>query len=81
MKLKDYLESDSVEAANVYEAWETLRDSENPLAVGDVLETELGQIRICKYVGFEEAKWILPEVKVATEIAPASDENTTAGKI
>jgi len=29
--------------------------------VGDILETELGEIQLYKYVGFEEAKWIVPE--------------------
>ena len=40
-----------------------MRDSEEPLAVGDLLETEDGQLRICKYVGFEPAQWVLPEPK------------------
>jgi hypothetical protein len=31
--------------------------------VGDLLETEDGQLRICKYVGFEPAQWVLPEPK------------------
>jgi hypothetical protein len=81
VKLKDYIEAGSVEAANVYEAWESLRSSESPLEVGDILETELGQIRICKYVGFEAAKWILPEVKAPAEPIPAAGEVSTAGNI
>ena len=35
--------------------------SEQPLRVGDLLETEDGQLRICKYVGFEPAQWVVPE--------------------
>ncbi len=31
--------------------------------MGDLLETEDGQLRICKYVGFEPAQWVLPEPK------------------
>lgn len=69
VKLKDYEESANVEAANPYEAWEQLRNSERPLEVGDVLETELGELRIYKYVGFEEAKWILPEQKGGPTLA------------
>ena len=69
VKLKDYEEGASIEAANPYEAWEALRPTENTLEVGDILETELGELRIYKYVGFEEAKWILPEQKNAPTLA------------
>lgn len=72
VKLKDYAEADSVEASSTYEAWELLRSSESPLQVGDVLEDELGAIRICKYIGFEDAKWILPEVKPGSEAVPVT---------
>ena len=67
VKLKDYLEAESIEAVNTYEAWELLRSTELPLQVGDILESELGGIKICKYIGFDDAKWILPEVKPAPE--------------
>lgn len=70
VKLKDFLEAGSVDAANAYEAWDSLRAAEQPLDVGDVLESELGEIRIYKYIGFENAKWILPEVKPAQEAVP-----------
>ena len=30
-----------------------------PLAVGDLLESGDGQLRICKYVGFEPAQWVI----------------------
>ena len=71
-KLKDYAEAESIEADNTYEAWESLRATERPLEVGDILESELGAIKICKYVGFEDAKWIIPEVKPAIDAAPAA---------
>ena len=61
VKPKDYEQSGEVEAENEYAAWAVLRNSETPLAVGDLLEFAEGQLRICKYVGFEEARWILPE--------------------
>ena len=31
--------------------------------VGDLLESEDGTLRIFEFVGFEEAQWVLPEVK------------------
>jgi hypothetical protein len=33
--------------------------------VGDVLEDESGVLRICKYTGFEEAHWVMPEPPAA----------------
>lgn len=64
VKPKDYEEGGQVEAANEYEAWRLLRDSGRPLVVGDLLETDSGDLRICKYVGFEVAQWIVPEVAI-----------------
>jgi hypothetical protein len=61
VKPKDYEPAGEVEAENEYAAWAVLRNSERPLGVGDILETPLGQLRICKYVGFEEARWFVPE--------------------
>jgi len=73
VKRKDYEESGSLESANEYSAWKELKESEQPLRVGDLLETESGQLRICKYVGFDEATWLAPEVKTGLEgIPPAS---------
>jgi len=62
---KDYEESEQIEAVNEYDAWQRLRSSERPLEVGDLLQTEQGELRICKYVGFETAQWMLPEPKDA----------------
>ena len=64
-KPKDYEQRGTVEAAHEYDAWRLLRDSEEPLGVGDLLETEAGQLRIYKYVGFDAAQWVLPEPKDA----------------
>ena len=61
VKPRDYEPGDQIEAVNEYDAWRQLRESNQPLAVGDLLETEDGQLRICKYVGFEPAQWVLPE--------------------
>jgi len=75
LKPKDYELRGEVEAQHEYDAWRKLRESGEPLAVGDLLEAlpqsangptgdptgGPGQLRICKYVGFEPAEWLLPE--------------------
>ena len=78
-KPKDYEEIHAVEAPNVYAAWMSLKDTERALEVGDILESEAGDLRIYKYVGFEEAQWQLPEPKPVVEgtqgaSAPAGDQ-------
>ena len=60
VKRKDYEEAGQIEAANEYAAWDNLRVSEKPLEIGDLLEMETGDLRICKYIGFEPAAWVLP---------------------
>jgi hypothetical protein len=59
-KLKDYEPGDTVEAPTAYAAWIALRGSTAPLDIGDILEAE-GDLRILKYIGFEEARWFVPE--------------------
>lgn len=60
VKRKDYEENGQIVAANEYAAWDQLRSSRQPLEVGDLLETDSGELRICKYIGFEAAAWLLP---------------------
>lgn len=60
VKRKDYEENGRIEAANEYAAWDQLRSSRQPLEIGDLLETDGGELRICKYIGFEAAAWVLP---------------------
>ena len=67
LKPKEYEPRGEVQARHEYEAWQLMRESEEPIAVGDILETEDGQLRICKYVGFEPAQWVLPEQKQQAE--------------
>lgn len=62
IKPRDYDARQEVEAATPYAAYFDLRDSEEPLAVGDVLECG-GMLYIFKFVGFEEARWVVPEPK------------------
>jgi len=69
VRAKDYEEGGQVTASNEYHAWRLLREAERPLDIGDLLETEQGGLRICKYVGFEAAQWVLPEVKLPAEPA------------
>jgi hypothetical protein len=73
LKPKEYEPRGEVEARHEYEAWQLMRDTGEPIAVGDLLESEDGQLRICKYVGFEPAQWVLPEPKHHAE------PETTAG--
>ncbi|MEK7409098.1 MAG: hypothetical protein AAB225_28890 [Acidobacteriota bacterium] len=61
VKRRDYQEGDRIEAATPYAAWSELRERSTPLRVGDLLEGEAGELRICKYVGLEEARWVVPE--------------------
>ena len=73
VKPKDYELIQTLEASGPYAVWMALKDSDGPLLVGDILEAECGQLRIYKYVGFEEAQWQVPEVKPSsTEAAPAN---------
>ena len=72
VKLKDYEPGSVVEAASPYALWLALRESDNALAVGDLVEVvgdlieavgqvPAGELRILKYIGFEEARWYVPE--------------------
>ena len=61
VKRKDYDAAGTVEASSEYAAWSLLRETGCALSVGDLLETGAGELRICKYVGFEAAHWLLPE--------------------
>ena len=90
-KPKDYEASAEIEADNEYAAWAMLRGTEQPLHVGDLLESLLesggGQLRICKYVGFEEARWFVPEPPPQTSLPsplsgapPAPEPQTQAAQ-
>ena len=69
---KDYdKETEAIQASSVYAAWASLRGSPRPLLVGDVLEDEAGTLRICKYTGFDEARWAVPEPVTIPEVPGA----------
>jgi hypothetical protein len=78
VKAKDYDMVNTVDAANAYGAWLTLKDTQAALQVGDILEAEGGELRIYKYVGFEEAQWYVPEPKLGPEGAVVSGNESTA---
>jgi hypothetical protein len=65
VKPRDYETSEDavVEASSPYAAFFALRDAPAPIQIGDVLECEDGSLRIFKFVGIEEAQWVLPEIK------------------
>ena len=56
VKPHDYEPGSAIEAPTPYAAFFALKDSAAPLEPGDLLESG-GSLRICKYVGFEEAQW------------------------
>jgi hypothetical protein len=70
VKPKDFEEQGSVEATSTYAAWSELKQTEKPLDIGDILIDHKDEMRILKYVGFEEARWIIPEVKTGIESVP-----------
>ena len=73
IKPRDYDKADLIDAPHAYGAWAHLRDSNLALSIGDVLEDSTsGEARIYKYVGFELAKWVLPEVRSGVETLPAA---------
>lgn len=61
-----------MEASGVYAAWAALKGGPNRLEVGDVLESDRGELFLCKYVGFEEARWDLSERLDSEPPAPAA---------
>lgn len=61
VRRRDYQTGDRIEALTPYAAWSELRERGTPLRVGDLLEDEAGELRICKYVGLDEARWARPE--------------------
>lgn len=84
VKAKDYEKIAGIESPTEYGAWLALRDAGTPLHVGDLLETEDGSLRICKYIGFEEALWFVPEVRPGstanTQTLEPSEETASVGE-
>ena len=74
IKPKDYEAAAEVEADNEYAAWALLRSQQPSLQVGDVLETPEGELRLCKYVGFDEAKWFVAAPPPGQSASPIEAE-------
>lgn len=70
VKPKDYEEAFTIEADTPYAAWHSLRGTERELAVGDLLSIDPADLRILKYIGFEEARWVVPEPKPVPAASP-----------
>lgn len=81
VKPRDYTLADTVEAATPYAAYFAMRTSETPLEPGDLLEAEAGELRIFKFVGFEEARWVLPEPKADALASEANEPETAAAVV
>ena len=62
VKLRDYEARGTVDASTPYAAFFALKESPEALEVGDILDCA-GSLRILKFVGFEEAQWVVSEVK------------------
>src|SRR5947209_914963 len=79
VKPRDYEPGDSVEAATPYAAFFALKETAERLNPGDLLEAEGGALRIYKFVGFEEAQWVLPEAKsdASTDEVPQVPANSS----
>jgi hypothetical protein len=73
VKPRDYEPGAAVDASSPYAAFFALKESAAPLQVGDVLESEDGSLRICKYVGFEEAQWVVPEARPESNSESAAE--------
>jgi hypothetical protein len=83
VKPRDYEPGGTVDASGPYAAFFALKDGESPLQVGDVLEAPDGSLRIYKYVGFEEARWVVLEPKPESSSEPAlqPEQGTSAGEV
>ncbi len=62
-KPKDYDEAFTIEADSPYAMWNLTKDTDQKLMIGDILSTGDADLCILKYIGFEEARWFVPEQK------------------
>lgn len=72
VKTRDYEQGDHVEAATPYAAWLARRGAPGALEVGDLLEADGGGLFIFKYIGFEEARWYVPEPSACAAAPPVA---------
>lgn len=75
VKPRDYEvreDPETIEAASPYAAFFAMRDTETPLELGDLLDRD-GALVILKFVGFEEAGWVVPEPRETAQGSPTAD--------
>lgn len=78
VKPRDYVEQETpVEALSPYAAWMLCKETDHPLEVGDLLQSESNALYLYKYVGFEEARWVLPEAKPDSAPPPPGEPAAT----
>ena len=78
LKLKDYVEGVDVTAGNRYAAWMEMKNTNDPLQVGDALVEEGAAVFVVKFVGLEPAEWIVPEIKLVDAIPQGTSEPAIA---
>ncbi len=74
LKQKDYQAGGEIDAENPYAVWKQMREVAGdirPIEIGDALEAETGALFLCRYVGFEEAQWHVPEPDPTPAATPA----------
>lgn len=78
---RDYEPGDTIDADSPYAAFFAAKESGAAIEVGDLLEAGEGSLRICKFVGFEEAHWVIPEQKAASpEMNPGGAAEAEASR-
>ena len=78
LKLRDYVEGIEVAATHRYAAWHQMKDTNDPLQVGDALVEDGANLYVVKFVGMEQAEWVVPESKLV-EAEEAEVVATPAG--
>jgi hypothetical protein len=66
VKPKDYEAGEELEAPSVYAAWKSMNQRGQALRPGDLLESldaPSQSLQIAKYIGFEPARWWIPDPK------------------
>ncbi len=81
VKPKDYDFSGEAEGPTPYAVWKMLIAGDNNLRPGDLLElttsgSASGELQIAKYIGFEPAKWYVPEQKTDLVELPGETPDT-----
>jgi hypothetical protein len=92
VKQRDYRSDGEFEAPDEYALWAQLRNSEHALDVGDLVEEfvkaevneaigeaggETGVLKICKFVGFESAKWAETEALATSSVTESGIAQNT----